>query len=509
VLEVQTEILPDRQAKLVVNVEPERLQREMQEAGRRIAKKLNIPGFRRGKAPFNVIVRYVGEGALLEEALDPLGQAVYQEALDAAGVEPYAPGALIDFTRDPLTMTFTVPLQPEMELGNYRDLRVPFEAAEVTENDVDTALKQLHEDQATLEPVERPVQMGDVALMDIHGSLEHAEVHPDEPEAHDHEHLLIDRHDVRVLVTEDATFPVPGFPEKVIWMEAGQERTFDISMPDGADYDEEVRGKTLHFEVVCKEVYQRDVAELNDEFAQSVGDYDTLDALRAQLRTQLEDVSRQRAENQYLDNIFKQLEPAATVTYPPVMVDERIDELIEDFDRRLRERGLNVDEYLKLNNLTKERLRDDFREEAARSLKRALILTKLVELENLKVSDEEIDDEINTMLLSFGAQAAIAKQLFSSKEARRTISSRLISEMATKRLIDIGRGIAPELGTDEQQAAGAGGSEAKPAKRTRAKKVKSDEASSPSDSSEEKPKRTRKKEAQAEGSGTASEEPSR
>lgn len=508
-LEVQTEILPDRQARLVVNVEPERLQRAMHEAGHRIAKKLNIPGFRRGKAPFNVIMRYVGEGALLEEALDPLGQDVYQEALDVAGVEPYAPGALVDFTREPPTMTFTVPLQPEMDLGNYRDLRVPFETPEIDESDVDAALKQLREDQATLEPVERPLQMGDVALMDIHGSLDHADVHVGQPEAHEHEHLLIDRHDARVLITEDATFPVPGFPERVVGIEAGQQRAFDIAMPDDADYDEDVRGKTLHFEVVCKEVYQRDVAELNDEFAQSVGEYDTLESLRAQLRTQLEDVSRQRAENQYLDVLFKQLEPAATVIYPQIMLDERIDELIEDLDRRLRERGLNVDEYLKLNNLAKEQLRDDFREEAARSLKRALILTKLVELENLKVSDEEIDDEVNTMLLSFGAQAAIAKQLFSSREARRTISSRLISEKATRRLIDIARGIAPEPGTDEQPDVAVADSDAIPAKKSRTKKAKSDAASASTDIGETKPKRTRKKTTQAEESNTTSEEPAR
>jgi trigger factor len=491
VLHVDTEILDDRQAKLVVTIEPERLQREMQTAARRIAQKVNIPGFRKGKAPYHILLRYIGEPALLEEAIDPLGQAVYREALEQSGLEPYAPGALTDMTRDPLTMTFTVPLQPEMELGNYRDVRVPFEAPEVKDKDVQDALKNVREEQATLEPVERPVEWNDVAVLDIHGDVKAGKKKAEEAAEGEETPRLIDRHDVRVLITEDSTYPVPGFPEKVIGMKAGEERNFDVKVPKDEDYDEEIRGKTIHFEVVCKEVYKREVPELDDEFAKSVGEFETLDDLRKQIREQLETMSRQRAENDYLETIFAQIEPAATVNYPPVMLDERIDEMVENFDRRLRERGLSVDKYLEMNGVEKDQLREDFRVEAQQSLKRALMLTKLVEMEGLTVEDDEIDDEIQTMLLSFGAQASVARQLFGSAEARRAIANRLITEKATSRLVDIARGTAPEPGAAKSSD---DDGEDKPAKKTRAKKAKAEDAD---ESAEAKPARPRKKKAEA------------
>lgn len=506
--QVQTEFLEDRQAKLTVTVAPDRVDREMQAAARRIAKKLNIPGFRKGKAPYHIIVRYVGEGAILEEALDPLGQAVYGEALDEAGIDPYTSGALTDMTREPFTMTFTIPLQPEIDLGNYRDVRVPYEETPVTEEDVEKTVSNIREEQATLEPVERPVQMGDVAVLDIHGNVkagrkkkEEAEDEPAEEKA-----PLIDRHDVRVLITEDATYPVPGFPEKIVGMTAGDQRTFEVKMPKDEEYDEEVRGKTIHFEVVCKEVYKRDLPELDDEFAKSVGEFESLDDLRAKVREQLEEMTRQRADNEYLESIFEQLEPSATVNYPPVMIEERIDQLVEDFDRRLRDRGLNVDEYLRLNDVTREQLREDFREEARRSLKRALMLTGLVNAETLTVAEEEIEDEIKTMLLSFGAQAAVAQQLFRSGEVRRTIANRLLSEKATRRLIDIARGQAPELtGEAAETEIAETTDEEKPAKKTRARKPKQDGEAT----AEAKPRaRKKKSEAQTEESAEGEAVPS-
>lgn len=487
-MHVETEILADRQAKLVVTVEPERLERELKAAAGRIAKKLNIPGFRKGKAPYNVIVRYVGEGAVLEEALDPLGQAVYVEALKQSGVDPYAAGALTDMTREPMTMTFTVPLAPEINLGNYRDVRLPYEAPEVTDKDVEEALKNVREEQATLEPVERAIEWNDVALLDIHGEVKKTKKQKEED---GEEKRLIDRHDVRVLITEDSTYPVIGFPEKVLGMAAGEQREFEIKMPKDEEYEEEVRGKTLHFEVWCKQVYKRDVPEVNDEFAKTLGDFETLDDLRANLRTQLEGMTKQQAESAYLEQIFKELEPAAQVTFPPVMLDERIDEMIEGFERRLRERGLTLDQYFEQNGVTREQLRTDFTEEAQRSLKRALMLTRLVEAEGLSITDAEIDDEVSTMLLSFGAQAAIARQLFSSPDARRSVANRLLSDRATTRLVEIARGIAPEIGAEPvaQESAAEAEAEAKPAKKSRAKKAAADEG----DTEAAAPKRTKKK----------------
>lgn len=451
-LNIETQMLEDRQVKLVVTVEPERVQREMDAAARRIAKHLNIPGFRKGKAPNHIVRRYVGEQALLEEALEPLGQAVYKEALEQANLEPYAAGSLTDISLEPVVMTFTIPLQPEVQLGDFREVRVPYESPQVSEEDVDAALRNLREEQATLEPVERPVAMGDVAVLDIVGTVAN-------PDATPEQRPLIERNNVRVLITEDSTYPVPGFPAQIVGMQANESREFDIQMSDDGDYDEEVRGKTIHFTVNCKEVYSRDVPELDDDFATSLGDYETLADLRQKLRSQLEEVAAERVRDAYLDKVFEQLEPKATIQYPPIMIDERIDELVEDFDRRLRAQNLNVEEYLKLSNLTMEQLREDFREGAQRSLVRALILSQVIKEENLSVGDEEIEDEIKTMMLSFGSQASMAAKFLQSEDTRRAIANRLLAERATNRLVGLARG---EAGASAAEAV-----EAKPKKRAK------------------------------------------
>jgi trigger factor len=225
-------------------------------------------------------------------------------------------------------------------------------------------------------------------------------------------------------------------------MIANETREFDVVMADDPDYDEDVRGKTVHFTAGCKEVYSRTVPELNDEFAQSAGDYDTLEELRTKLKSQLEDVAKQRANDTYLEKVFEQLEPIVRVTYPPIMLQERIDEMVEDFDRRLRAQNLNVQEYLRLNSISEEQLREDFREAAERSLIRALILSQIVRQESISATDEEIEDEIKTMMLSFGAQAAMASQFLRSPDTRRAIASRLLSDRAVNQLIDIARGVS-------------------------------------------------------------------
>src|SRR5258706_7916278 len=165
-LNIDTQFLDDRQAKVTVTVDPERLQLELQAAARRIAGKVNIPGFRKGKAPFPLVMRYFGEDAIFDEALEPLGQAVYAEAIEEAGLEPYAAGSLDDISRNPLVLSFTVPLMPEVELGKYRDIRDKYEPIEVKDSDVEDAIDRAREQHATHEHVDRPIALEDVALLD-------------------------------------------------------------------------------------------------------------------------------------------------------------------------------------------------------------------------------------------------------------------------------------------------------------------------------------------------------
>ncbi len=448
---VEVELLADRQAKMTVTVEPERLQQELKAAASRIARKVNIPGFRRGKAPYHIILRYVGEDAVFEEALEPLGQSIYSEALKESSLQPYSPGSLDDISRDPLILSFTVPLMPEIDLGGYRDARIPFEVPEVSDKDVDAAIDHAREQQATHEHVDRAVVTEDVALLDIKGALlprsdKKADKDESLPNTSEDE-LFLDRKGAKVLIADKATYPVPGFPAEILGMAAGETREFDIALsPKDDDIDEELRGRTIHFTVTCHEVFKRGLPDVDDEFARSLGDYENLEDLRQKVKADLEQNARNNARSAYTDKVLDHLlDGIVHVNYPPIVVDERIDDMVQDFDRQLRQQGLNLDDYLSLNKLTLEQVRSDFRESAVRQVERGLLLGKLSDAEQLAVSDEEIDDETQTRLLSFGAQAATAKPLMTSPEMRRTIASRLLTDKTLDRLMEIARGEAPPL----------------------------------------------------------------
>ena len=496
-LKVDTEYLDNRQVKLTVSVEPERLQKEMKSAAGRISAKVNIPGFRKGKAPYPIIERFVGDEYIYEEALEPFSQDVYKEALDTAGIEPYAPGNLEEMTRDPLVLTFTVPLHPEVDLGKYRDVRVPYEATEVTDHDVEHAIDHMLDDQATLEHVDRAVDWEDVAALDVKGEYidkpkgkkksAKAEQEEAAPEAEPEDTSFIDRKGVRVLIGKKATYPVPGFPAEIIGMSAGDERSFDVKLPaKSEDIAEDMLGRTIHFEVKCSEVFKRDVPALDDDFAQSVGDYTDLADLKTKVRAELQRDAEYAARSSYTARVFDELFDTGIVkvNYPPVIIEEQIDEMVEDFERQLKRQGMNLEDYLSLNNVDKDQLRDDFRDTAEQQVKRGLVLGKLVEEENLAVTDEEVEDEIQTQLLSFGAQAPLARQLYSAPEVRRNLASRRLTDKGLERLSQIARGEAPPLDaapSEPSEAEAAAKTEEKPKTRKKSASGKKKEAAAESE----------------------------
>jgi trigger factor len=453
-LKIEKEILEDRQARLIVTIDPERVEKEKKGAARRISQQVNIPGFRKGKAPYHIVERMVGDEAIFEEALDGMVQEVYKEALEETKLEPYAPGTLDDVSRDPLVLTFSVPLPPEIDLGAYRDVRIPFEVEEVSEKQVDEVLETLRAQHAVLDPVERPIQMGDAAMLDIVGTV----VGEEQSEQEQGQPPLIKEIATKVLISEEATFPVPGFPEKVVGMAEGDQRSFDVVVPDDEELDQEVRGKTIHFEVTCNKVYQYNAPALDDEFAKEVGDYADLADLRAKVRARLESEVEEKAREQYIDRLLDHLikENVVKVNYPPIMLEEEIDSLIEGLEDRLQEARLSLEAYLRAKNLSREALRDELRETARERLVRGLVLAQVAAAEGLTVSDEEIRDEIETMALSFGTDAPLARRFFSSPRSQRSIAARLVSQRVLDRLILIGRGEAPDLNTPPAEEAEAG-----------------------------------------------------
>jgi len=255
-LKIDVQRLDSWEAALTVEVEPERLQASMKTAARQLSERRPLPGFRKGKAPYAVALRHFGEEFVRSEALESLGQKVYEEALDQSEIEPYAAGSLNDVELDPLVFKFTVPMQPEVELGPYRSVRLAYTAPEVTDEAVEDSLEHLREHQALLEPVERPAELGDVVTVDVAGTL------TDQPEP---EFLMKDE-GVSLLLSAEADWPLPGFAEKLAGISAGEERQFDMTFPE--DYaNESLRGRPAHFVASASAVKSRSLPEWSDDLA--------------------------------------------------------------------------------------------------------------------------------------------------------------------------------------------------------------------------------------------------
>lgn len=435
-MKVETETLADRQVKMTVEIDDQRLQRALQGAARRISKEIKVPGFRPGKAPYKVIAQKVGEDYLLDEALDDIGQDVYRQALEEAELEPFAPGTLNEIiSRQPLVLSYTVPLEPEIELGDYRDIRVDYEDPVVEDEDVEEVMEQLRQGQALIEPVERPAEEGDVVVLNVIGRL------LDSDEDSEDDELLAEEENASLLLEEETDWPFPGITEHLLGIEAGQEKTVEHTFPE--DYaNESLQNKKASFEFTCLEVKSRIVPEWTDNLAQNLGDFDDLLSLRMKVRQNLEEELGSRHLTEYRDEVMDELIEGASIVYPPYLLDREIDDMLHDLEHRLNRQNLSIEDYLKLEGRTIEELRAEYEEEAEARLMRGLILGRIVEAEELEVSEEAIDEAIDSFVEPLGENAKEVRQQLDNPSTRRQIELDLLTEKAVDRLLAIAKGQA-------------------------------------------------------------------
>jgi trigger factor len=444
-LKIETERQADCTLKLTVEVDDEHVQPALRTAARQLAKQHPLPGFRPGKAPYEVILRHFGEGALYESALDDLGQKVYKEALDQESIEAYGPASLDDVQLKPMVLKFTVPLRPEVEVGDYRALRVPYTAPEISDEAVQEAMEHMREHHAVLEPVDRPAALGDVVNLDVKGFLNTGENPSD--------FLLADK-DVAALLDEKTDWPVPGFAPHIVGMRASEERKFDLTFSD--DYaNQSLRGQVAHFEVQCKEVKNRTLPEWSDELAKEMGEYQDLAGLRQRVREELVRQAERKVEDEYGRQVVEKLVEQAEVKFPPVLLEQELDDMVEDLDRRLREQRLTLEDYLKIESKTKEQLRDELKPQAVQRLKRALVLSQIVEREQLKTGPDEVEAEITRLSAPWGEYSDRMRRALSTDRARVSLATDLLANKAVQRLAAVARGEAiapPEAASQEIDA---------------------------------------------------------
>jgi trigger factor len=441
-LKIETQALEDRQVELTVEVPGDRLQAAMRSAARRLSRQKHIPGFRPGKAPYEIVVRKLGEETVFEEALESLGQEVYGQALESTELEPSAPGSLEEIvSRDPLVLRYTVPLVPEVDLDDYRDLRLPFEQPDVTDEAVEEVMDNLRQRQALIEPADRPAGPSDVVLLDVRAEL----LDPQE----DENLTLLSEQGVSVLVDDETDWPVRGVAEHLTGIVAGQEKDFEHTFPD--DYpNETLRGRRASFHVKCLEVKSRLVPDWTDDLARTLGGFEDLLDLRLKVRENLREQARQQAEAEYARQVVEAVVKRASVRFPPVLLEQELDDMIRDLDHRLQKQKLSLSDYLTIEKKSLEDLREELKPQAVERLQRALVLGKVVEAEGLDVEDQEVASELDRMSAPFEEQAHEVRQALDNPAGRRRIALNVLTDKAVERLIAIARGEAD--GAEEPEA---------------------------------------------------------
>ena len=462
-LKIEQQPLDNCELLLTIELDAAQVEEAKRKAARQLAQKYSIPGFRKGKAPYEIIVRNVGEGNVLEAALDDLTRTVYQQALDELNLDPIGPGQMTDAKLDPPVFTFTVPLRPEIDLGSYRDVRLGYTEAAVTEEALNHALDHMREHEAVLEPVERPAQTGDAVTMDVsaklilkpaesqatEGRAATAESTP-EPESPSDtpteptEEFLMDDKDVELLLDPKLNWPASGFAEKLAGIKADEDRHIELTFPD--DYaNESLRGKLAHFEVKCKGVKSRTLPEWDDELAKSLGEYESLADMRQKTHDTLLAQAKRRVDDEYAKSAMDIVVAGATVKFPPYLLDRELEEMMNDLDRRLREQNLTLEDYKKVTKRTDEQVREELEPGARERLRRSLVLSKVIELEGLTVGDEELNSRIEVTSAFFGKDADRYRKLMHDERARRSVRYDMLSEQAVQRVVAIAKGENPPL----------------------------------------------------------------
>jgi trigger factor len=422
---------------LEIEVPPEEVDRHFATAYRHVAERTKVPGFRPGKAPRNVIDRFVGRGSVLAEAIDHLVSDSYGAALDQTEVIPIdSPDVDIDPAAvaegQGVTFTATVPVRPDVELGAYTDYSFGLEVPEVTDEQVEQVIGELREQQATLRPVDgRGAQEGDIASVKFAGTLD------GEP----FEGGSADR--LPVVIGEDRM--IPGWEQQLIGLEIGATKGFDITFPD--DYRvTELRGKQAHFEVELLDLREKLLPEVDDAFAASVSDVETVDALRAEIRDAMVKRSDAEARHTFGDRIIDFAVKNASVELPEVMVTNEIEIMRDELQSRLAQQRIGLEQYLALSKQTPEELTAELREPATRRVKTLLVLSAVAEKEGIDATDEQIDAEIAEQLARYDEDAKLREYL-TSRRGRAYLRMTLRNRTLVETLVD------RALGTDASQPA--------------------------------------------------------
>ena len=373
----------ERQTTLHIELDDEDIDPYLQRAYSRVVQNVNIPGFRKGKAPRSIIEQYFGRESLLNEILDSMlpeltGKAITEEDIDAVGMPSIDLEGL-----DPFQFSAVVPLKPDINLGEYKSIRVEKEIPSLPDDAIDERIEQLRLSVASWEPVDRTVQTGDMVSTQIKGTLD--------------DEVILDESDAVYLVNEDIGRPFPGFSDKLVGLESDEPSSFDLDIPEDFQ-DENLAGKNISFEVNIKDIKERVLPELDDAFAQSIGEgYESLEDLREEVDKSIINEAETEASRAHRENVIQALLESATVELPPLLIEHESTHMVEEQERMVTQANMVLDDYLTSIGKTRTELEEESRDEAIGRLTRSFVLSALADEENIDISDDDITERIEEL----------------------------------------------------------------------------------------------------------------
>lgn len=391
-MNIETEIRDDHQVKLVVELDMESQERFMHRAARAIAKDTRIPGFRPGKAPYDVVKRHFGEKRIEEQAVEILLEDIYPKALEEAKIEPSGPGQLESYpTFTPPKLIFIVPLKPEVVLGDYQSIRIDYKSDPVTEEDLAQMVRRLQSSRGVTAPAERPAEENDMVYLLLNSQFsqpeegETPEITKDQPLE-----ILIDPE-------EDPNadpWPFPAFSKELIGMEANDEKTVTYSFPKDAQF-EKLKEREVDFHIQIQSVKSVEKPEVDDDFIKSFGDFETVDEFHEMLRNQMESSKAQEYEEGYLTEVIDMMIDQSSCKYPPHMLEEEIQETLKSIEQKLVSQHMDLPTYLKTLDTDKESyIEEEIKPNAEKQLIRTLVLEEILRNEKIQLDSAQLQNAV-------------------------------------------------------------------------------------------------------------------
>lgn len=388
--------------------------------------KINVPGFRKGKAPRAIIEKMYGTGVFYDDALDIAFPEAYSKALEEAGIDPI--DSPFDFDvktigKEGVELTCKVTVKPEITLEGYKGLSAVKEPVEVTDEEVDADLKRKQDANAREIAVEgRAVENGDIANIDFEGFTDGVAFDGGKGEAYD-------------LEIGSGSF-IPGFEDQIIGKNVGDE--FDVNVTFPEEYAEELAGKPAVFKVKVNEIKSKELPELDDEFAKDVSEFDTLDELKADIRKTLEDQKKSASDRNFDNAIFDKLADLVDAEIPQCMIDRTTDNMISEFRYNVESQGIPFEQYLGYLGMSVDSMKETYKDRAEKEVKTELALEKIAELEGIEISDEDVDAEYASMAERYSVDVDTVKKAVMADQVKAELKARKASAIVKENAVEEG-----------------------------------------------------------------------